>query len=98
MIWDLTEESEKYRKAATSQSLANDNQEFRAGDVIEFFTGYNNDIRARAEIAGTNGSDIYLVWDCYWFPIQDDERRQIKKQHNTQSGECDDGKRSRVQK
>ena len=39
-----------------------------------------NDILYRSEILGfdKNDSDIYVLWDCYWFPIKDTEIRQIK--------------------
>jgi len=52
---------------------------FKVGDTITFFTGYNNDIPARARIKGINGNDIYVYNDSYWFPIQDDENRKINK-------------------
>lgn len=51
---------------------------FKIGNIIEFFGGMNNDIRYRSEILGFDtDNDIYVLWDCYWFPIKDDCRREI---------------------
>ena len=56
------------------------NKKFEVGQIIEFYGGMNNDILYRSEILGfdKNDSDIYVLWDCYWFPIKDKEIRQIK--------------------
>ena len=56
------------------------NKKFEVGQIIEFYGGMNNDILYRSEILGfdKNDSDIYVLWDCYWFPIKDTEIRQIK--------------------
>jgi len=52
---------------------------FQIGDIIEFNGGYNNDIRYTTEILGFDqDGDIYLLWDSYWFPIKDEEKRAIK--------------------
>lgn len=51
---------------------------FHIGDIIEFSAGYDNDIRYTTEILGFDeDGGIYLLWDSYWFPIQNDERRTI---------------------
>lgn len=50
------------------------------GDVIEFFGGFNNDIRYSTEIIGfSHEGEIYLLWDCYWYPIKNEEKRNIVK-------------------
>ena len=56
------------------------NKKFEVGQIIEFYGGMNNDILYRSEILGfdKNDSDIYVLWDCYWFPIKDIEKREIK--------------------
>ena len=55
-------------------------EDFKVGDIIEFFGGYNGDIRYRAEILGFDkDGDIYLYWDSYWFPIRNDNARKINK-------------------
>lgn len=53
----------------------------KIGDVIEFVGGYNSDILYTTEILGFDqDGDIYLLWDCYWFPIRlSDSKRQIRK-------------------
>lgn len=56
---------------------------FSVGEVIEFWTGYSDDIRACATIKAINGDDIYVYDDCYWFPIKDDDKRKITKQQLT---------------
>lgn len=56
-------------------------KKFTIGERIEFFTGYNNHIRAVASIKGIDGEDLYVYTDSYWFPIQDDERGAIAKEN-----------------
>lgn len=78
-IIDLRKKSEIHKKEAYAlEGLQESNGHFKRGNVIEFWSGYNDDIRYRAEIAGVIGNDIYIVWDCYWSSIQDDKRRKIK--------------------
>ena len=49
------------------------------GDYIEFNGGYNNDIRYTAEILGFDkDNDIYILWESYWYPIKNDNKRNIK--------------------
>jgi hypothetical protein len=51
---------------------------FRVGDIIQFLGGYNGDILYTSRITGfDDDGGIYLVWDCYWFPIRDEEKRHI---------------------
>lgn len=52
----------------------------KAGDVIEFNGGYNNDIRYTTEVLGFDkDGDIYLLWDSFWYPIKpNDYKRNIK--------------------
>ena len=80
-IWDLDEKTlnayqvkEYMRKHGLDLGT---NPKFRVGMVINFFTGYNNDIRARARIKGINGNELYVYSDCYWYPIKDDTGRNI---------------------
>lgn len=62
-----------------SQCLSRENPEFKVGQKILFNGGYNNDLRFRSEITGFDeDGDIYVVWDCYWFPIRNEESRDIK--------------------
>ncbi len=52
---------------------------YSVGDIIEFFGGYHEDIRYSTEILGFDSDGgIYLLWDCYWFPIRDEEIRAIE--------------------
>lgn len=78
-IIDLRSRAEQYKKEAYAQKgLQKTNGKFSTGDVIEFWSGYNDDIRYRAEVAGVVKQDIYIVWDCFWSPIQDNETTKIK--------------------
>ena len=52
---------------------------FKVGQIIEFNGGYYNDIRFKSKITGFDkDGGIYVVWDCYWFPIHNDEIRKIE--------------------
>lgn len=52
----------------------------KTGDIIEFLGGYNNDILYTTEILGFDkDGDIYVLWDCYWFPIKNEPKRNIRK-------------------
>jgi hypothetical protein len=50
----------------------------RVGNLIEFNHGYNNDLRSQFNVIKIEGADIFVDWDCHWFPIQDTARRNIK--------------------
>lgn len=51
---------------------------FKVGDLIYFYGGFNDDILYLTEILGFGkDGDIYLLWDCYWFPIKDEPIRGI---------------------
>lgn len=81
--FNLIEKSKKYQNSALAfarkNNLTQQNGKFSKGDVIEFWAGYNDDIRFIAEIIGFEGENIFLLWDCYWSPIKDDNRRKIEK-------------------
>lgn len=54
----------------------------KTGDVIEFWGGYDNDIRFRSTIHGFDEKGkAYVNWDCYWFPVDLTEQgnRDFKK-------------------
>ena len=56
---------------------AKNNTRFEKGNIIEFSSGYRHHIRYKAQVLGVDGDDIYLNWDGYWAPIQDDDRHKI---------------------
>lgn len=81
IITNLIEKCAEYRDLAINQKhLENstNNTRFNKGDIIEFNSGFNNDIRYVAEVAGIDNKDIYVVWTCYWSPIRDDTITNIK--------------------
>lgn len=67
-------------QAKTDHQFVESCGKFKVGDLIEFTAGYNNDIRYTTEILALDGDgNIFLLWDCYWFPIKDEESRKIIK-------------------
>jgi len=61
-----------------AKTLSKSHKKFNEGDVIDFWAGFSDHIRYRAEIIGFEGDDIYLMWDSYWAPIKDDKIREIE--------------------
>jgi hypothetical protein len=58
--------------------------QIKVGDVIEFTCGYYDHLRIRQTVIRIDGEDIYVDWDCYWFPIQNTPVRNIKIMDKTQ--------------
>jgi len=82
-VFNLTE---KYKSDSSiirgieKMKLTSNHSKFKIGDVIQFYGGYNNNILFQSKITGfdKNGG-IYVLWDCYWFPINmADVKRKIK--------------------
>ena len=59
-------------------NLSSEHPKFKVGNIITFYAGYNKDILYKSKIIGFDKNDIYVLWDCYWSPIQDDVNRKIK--------------------
>ena len=84
MINLLTKRFAKAYKAdalryAKKHQLDKAHDRFAVGDKITFWAGYNGDIRYLSEITGIDeNGDIFVVWDCFWFPIQDNDKRKIE--------------------
>lgn len=67
-------------KIRTYKSFTENHEKFKIGDVIEFLGGYYNHILYKSEILGFDkDGGIYVLWDCYWFDIKDNEVRKIRK-------------------
>lgn len=50
-----------------------DNETFKVGDVIEFYSGFNSDILYKSKILGFNKQgQIFVLWNCYWSPLNVD--------------------------
>ncbi len=85
---DLTKKSnyqEWARKAgefAEKHKLTLFNGKFKVGDKIQFLGGYNENTLLQTEIFGFDGEEIYIIWDCFWFAIKDEEKRKIKLINN----------------
>tara|TARA_R110000868_G_C10882398_1_gene763056 strand:+ start:435 stop:695 length:261 start_codon:yes stop_codon:yes gene_type:complete len=59
-------------------NLIKTHPKFNIGDIITFYGGYNEDILYKTKILGFDiNEDIYVLWDCYWFPIKDELKRNI---------------------
>lgn len=82
-VWKLDEQV-RHKASEAAKYLADKgydkgtNPKFKVGDIIQFMTGYDDDILAEAKIKGIDGNDLYVYDDCYWFPIQDDSKRKIR--------------------
>lgn len=72
-------ESEQIQNGIARLNLLSTHSKFKIGDKIEFTGGYNEDMRFQTEITGFDADgDIYVLWDSYWAPIRDNEKRAIK--------------------
>ena len=55
-------------------------KDFKKNQVITFFSGYNKDILYKSKILGFDiNGEIYVLWECYWVSIKDDDIRKIIK-------------------
>lgn len=81
LIEKMGENKQEYIKAlskSTKKHYLND--KFKVGDKILFIAGYYNHLEFKSEILGfDDDGGIYVLWDCYWFPIFDNEIRNIRK-------------------
>ena len=58
------------------------NGKYSKGDIITFYGGFTGDIFFKSEITGfDDAGDIYVLWDYYWLPIKDNDKRKIKLWH-----------------
>lgn len=76
------DEFNKWKSGENKDSVSDQNEQsgFRIGDIITFTGGMQNNIRYTSEILGFSPDGrIYVLWDCYWFPIKDEEVRKIIK-------------------
>lgn len=70
-----------FRKWASKRShiMTDKHPDFEIGQKIQFNGGLNNDIRYTTKIIGFGiDEEIYVNWDCYWFPIKNTPKRNIK--------------------
>ena len=59
-------------------NLLQTHPKFKVGQSIKFISGYESNLYYITKITGFDkDGGIYVLWDCFWFPIQDDEKRQI---------------------
>lgn len=72
------EDKEKALLFKEKSNLSNNGNGFKAGDIINIVAGYNSNINYKIEILGFEGIDTFLLWDCYWMPI-DLNKRLIKR-------------------
>ena len=70
-----------YRKIINfrDERLSDLHSKFKVGQIISFMSGYNDDINYVTKIIGFDcDGDIYVLWDCYWFPVKDNRIKNIK--------------------
>lgn len=57
----------------------NSELDLKVNDTISFIGGYDNNIRYTTKILGFDKDNkAFVAWDCYWFPIDLNERDYIK--------------------
>ena len=78
-IENTNEETATKIEEFAKKFTGNKNERYQVGEFIEFWAGYYNDIRIRTKITGFENENIYVFWDCFWFPIQDNKKRNIVK-------------------
>ncbi len=85
MIWNLIEVYKDRREQYTKEvkriipdlTFENETFDLKASDWIHFKNGY--DLPMISEIIGFGKEDkAYMLWDCYWFPL-DLNTRLIEK-------------------
>ena len=69
------EKSERFKNEILklNQIVSDTNTEFnlKAGDKIQFYSGYNDDILYISQIIGFDKyGDAYIIWDCYWYTLK----------------------------
>ncbi len=78
-VFDLTQkyqgrDEERNQALAYKQKkcLSETNESgLKSGDIIHIISGYHSDMIYKIEIIGFDqDGDIYLLWDCYWFPVK----------------------------
>lgn len=90
MAFDILSKYEHLRSRALGCLKSNYGTEhshprFKRGDIVEYWAGYNDDIRFSTEVLSFDSKGgIYLLWDTYWVPIFDDESRSIRLLARTQ--------------
>lgn len=63
----------------SEMNLLTSHPDFKIGQTIKFYGGYNGDTVFKSKITGFDkDGGIYVLWDCYWFPIYNDEKRKIE--------------------
>ena len=49
--------------------------QLKIGDTVQFLAGYDKNIMYTTEVIGFDTDNkIYMLWDCYWFGIDRDDR------------------------
>lgn len=71
-----------WRKKVTFHNFSDTNAELglKTGDIVTFISGYNSDLKYTTEILGFDANDgkAFMLWDCYWFPVDLNERKFVK--------------------
>lgn len=77
---DLIQKHELMFPEILKSCYPNDNNDFKRGDIIEFWGGYNGDIKFKSIVTGGKETgEIYVLWDCHWLHIKNEQNRGIKK-------------------
>lgn len=81
LITDKLDLNAEYNKLTNIYNdITKEHPNFKIGDVIEFTSGYNDDIRYTSVIvAFDNKGAIFPFWDCWWSPIREGYTTNIIK-------------------
>jgi hypothetical protein len=72
-------ETKRIEKGIKKLDLITTHSKFKVGQIITFISGYYDNICYKSRITGFDiDGGIYVLWDCYWFPIRDEPIREIK--------------------
>jgi len=76
---EVYESNENILEGIGKLGLRKTHDKFEIGQIITFYAGYNGDILYKSRITGFGEfGEIYVLWDCYWSPIRDEEKRKIE--------------------
>ena len=76
---DIEEEFDKFKSKVKGFTDENTKHNLKTGDTITFVGGYNDDLEFTSKILGFDSDGhAFVLWDCYWFPVNLDTRQLIK--------------------
>lgn len=79
---NFEQEFEVYKQKIKGFTNVNEKFNLKTGDIIKFISGENQDMIYISKILGFDSDgEAYILWDCYWFPINL-AKRFVSKEEN----------------